>query len=101
MGGQQSIGTTLMLSVLAVGVWALLSIVWGGQPVIATAVLAPVFLAIVFFTMRMTNRFTGGLLNRFGPKPPEPKAPTPPSSERPDHAQRRRQRRRRGRGRRT
>lgn len=99
MGGQQSVRATLVLSVLAVSVWGVLSVVWGGQPVVFTAVISPIFLGAIFFTMRMTNRITGGLLNRFGPTPPEPPPPTPPSSERPEHAQRRRdQRRHRGRG---
>lgn len=102
MGGQQSVRATLVLSVLAVGVWAVLSVAWGGQPVVATAILAPVFLGVVYFTMRMTNRITGSLVDRFGPTPPEPPPPTPSSTDRPEHAQRRRsRRRRRGRGRRA
>ena len=100
MGAQQPVWTTLLLSAFAVAAWAAISVFWGDQPVLGTLALTPVFFAIVFFTMRMTNRVTGGLLNRFGPKPPEPPEPTPPSSDRPEHAQRRR-RRRRGRGRRT
>ena len=100
MGGQQSVRTTIVLSVLAVGVWVVLSVAWGGQSIIGTAIAAPVFLGVIYFTMRLTNRITGSLVDRFGPEPPEPPAPTPPSSDRPEHVQRRRQsRRRRSRGR--
>ncbi len=58
---------------------------------------AAVIFVIVFTTMRLTNRVTAFMVNRFGPQgssehiampPPEP------SSSRPEHAQRRRQRRR-------
>ncbi len=100
MGSPQSVRATLILSAFAVAVWAAVSVAWGGQPLAGTLVLTPVFFAVVFFTMRMTNRLTGGLLGRFGRKPTEPAPPTPPSSDRPEHAQRRRRRRRpRGRGR--
>ena len=85
--GKQSARSTFLLALTAVSVWATLSVTWGEQDPVVTAVIAPIFLAIIFFTMRFTNRLTANLVDRFGPKPPEPPPPTPPSSARPEHAQ--------------
>ena len=51
----------------------------------------PLFFAVIFGTMRLSNRF----VTRFFPprQPPPSPPPTAPSTERPAHAQRRRRRR--------
>ena len=74
---------------------------------LAAAALAPLFFAVMFFTMRASNRIGQFIGNRWGraadaPEPEEEPGRPPRESERPEHARRRRRRgrRRRGRGRR-
>jgi hypothetical protein len=94
----QPIRTTLIFSTLATAIWVGISFVWGDWTVREAAIGAPLFFGIIFFTMRLTNRLTTGIVGRWGPKPQERQAPPPPaepSSSRPEHAERRRSRRRR------
>jgi hypothetical protein len=84
-----------MLAVLFTGIWGVVGYVWGGQDILATVLQLPLFFAIILVTMRATNRITNMLFARFGPKPKPPPEPLPPSTDRPDHVQRRRVRRRR------
>ena len=108
--GAQSIRQTLIWSLVATMAWSTITHVIEDDSTIAgTLAMSPVLFVIMFFTMRMTNRFTGALTRRFIVKQPDPERsaaadaasePVAATSMRPEHAQRRRTRRRRRRGRR-
>jgi hypothetical protein len=78
---------------LAAG-WGVVNHLTTDQTVLQTLFPLPIFFLIILVTMRATTRLTVIVGNRFGPKPELPPEPVAPSSERPDHAQRRRERRR-------
>ncbi len=110
----QSIRQTLIWSLVATMVWSTIMYVIEDESTISgTLAMSPVLFVIMFFTMRMTNRFTGALTRRMIVKRSDPErsaaadastdaesGPVAASSMRPEHAQRRRTRRRRRRGRR-
>ena len=94
--------------VFVAGVWAggcgLINMGGSDAARVTTLVQSPLVLGVRFVTMRGTNRITVMLTKRFRKEPPAQQvlAPPEPTSERPEHAQRRRRRRRRrGRGRRV
>ena len=94
MNRSQSIRTTLIWAFLATAVWGTVSIRFQDMPLTTALLLGPFFFAVLFFTMRATNRI-GDIVARKAEEraqrnAPPPKAPPAPSSERPDHAQRRR-----------
>ncbi len=84
---------------LFTGVWGVVGYIWGGQDLLATLLQLPLFFAIILLTMRGTNRITNMLMGRFGPKPKPPPPPLEPTTDRPEHVQRRRRSRRRRSGR--
>jgi hypothetical protein len=95
----QSLRQTLILAAVFTAVFgAFVHFTSEDATILTTLVQLPLFFAILFLTMRLTNRLTAALVGRFGPKPAqrtEPSGPRPPSTERPEHAQRRRGARRR------
>jgi hypothetical protein len=63
---------------------------WRQDPIVVAAFIPP-FVAMMFFSYWMTNR----IAMRFRPRPPVEEVHEPkPTTERPEHAQRRRTRRR-------
>ena len=98
MGTRQSLRSSLVYAAVATAVWALVSVRWSDTTPRAALVLAPVFFVMIFFTMRITNRLTEMIAKRFVKPPAARGAPgraaPEPSSERPEHAQRRRSTRR-------
>ena len=97
----QSLKATLLLSALfTVVVVGFVTLVGSDDvTVIGFLLNAVVIFVIVFTTMRLTNRVTAFMVNRFAPHAPRDgdrilQPPPEPSSARPEHAQRRRSRRR-------
>jgi amino acid transporter len=94
----QPIRTTIIFALVASLIWVGISYFLGPGSVTDVLIGFPIFFAVIFFTMRITNRMTVFALSRWGPKPPEraPKGPavTEATSERVDHAKRRRDARR-------
>lgn len=100
----QSMRQQLVLSFLLSTAFGLFTLWRGTDTVGATVVRTAIIFGLMFLTMRGTNRVTVALTKRFRKEAPTPEvlAPPEPTSERPEHAQRRRRRRRRrGRGRRV
>ncbi|MSQ41644.1 MAG: hypothetical protein EXR65_01210 [Dehalococcoidia bacterium] len=64
---------------------------------VQAALTAPMFYAVMFFSMRASSLLLRVVASRLRPPPPASERPSPPapSTERPDHALRRRSRRRR------
>lgn len=102
----QSIRQTIIWSLVATTIWSAIAHRFSDDAtILGTLAMSPVLLVIMFFTMRMTNRFTGAVTRRFVAKRPDAESDATPepaeaTSMRPEHAQRRRTRRRRRRGRR-
>ena len=91
----------LVTSALFTAVFSAINLWLTGFDIASTLITAPLFLGVMFVSMRASNRIVRAVSQRFGRPPPEPAAPPPATTERPEHAQRRRRRRRaRGRGRR-
>lgn len=106
--GVQSIRQTLIWSLVATTIWSSIVHFTSGGTIGVTLATFPLLFVIMFFTMRVTNRFTGALTRRWISKRPDaeraaaPDAASEPveaTSMRPEHAQRRRTRRKRRRGR--
>jgi hypothetical protein len=92
----------LVTSALFTAVFSAINLWLTGFDIASTLIMAPLFLVVMFVSMRTSNRIVRAVSRRFGRPPPEPAAPPEATTERPQHAQRRRsRRRRRGRGRRT
>jgi hypothetical protein len=91
----QSFKQSFILALIFTLIWGAIGYIWGGQNLLVTAVQLPFFFGVILVTMRATNRITVALTRRFGPKPKPPPEPAAPTTERPDHAQRRRSQRRR------
>jgi hypothetical protein len=103
----QSLRTTLIFAAVAAGIWSLISLLFVGDSPLTVLLTAPFFFAIIFFTMRFTNRLTTWILNRSGAaekaearrRERQGKRPVPGPAEqemrtdRPDHVRRRRERR--------
>jgi len=99
---EQSTRELIVLSLLSTAAITLLNLFVAGRDFIESAIVAPVFFIMIFFAMRVSNRLGRRIAGRREPSEQPPPAPSEPlpSSERPEHAQRRRRRRRRrGRGR--
>ena len=94
---RQSTREQLLIATLFTAVVSVVSVLFGGAEAVQAALTAPILFAVMFVTMRVTNRLARTALGRFRPPAPAPeRRPAPEAnSERPDHAQRRRQRRRR------
>ena len=92
--GQQSVRATLIWAFVAVTAWTADSVAIDKMELQTAALLAPFFFAIVFGMMRITNRVSLALVRRAEARAarnaPPPRLPPAPSSERPEHAQRRR-----------
>ncbi len=100
----QSMKQHMILAAVFASGFALINMWVSETDLVTTLVQLPLFFGVMFLTMRGTNRITVMLTKRFRKEPPAPEvlAPPEPTSERPEHAQRRRRRRRRrGRGRRV
>ncbi len=95
MNRSQSLRSTLIWAFLATAIWGVVSIQTQDMPVKTALFLAPFFFAVLFFTMRLTNRIGDAIARRAAARAalnaPPPRAPLAPSTERPEHAQRRRQ----------
>ena len=101
----QSMKQHMVLSFVFATGFAFINMWVSGTELAATLLQLPLFFGVMFLTMRATNRITVAMTKRFRSEPP-PELPAleppEPTSERPEHAQkRRRRRRRRGRGRRA
>src|SRR5262245_32654510 len=96
--GEQSVRSTLIWAAVAVTGWAAYSVFVDHMPLITLAWLGPLFFLMVFGMMRFTNRISVAFVRRAEARRaanmPVPAAPPEPSSERPEHAQRRRMMRR-------
>lgn len=100
----QSTKQHMILAAVFAGGFGLINMWVSDAALVTTLVQFPLFFGVMFVTMRGTNRITVMMTKRFRKEPPVPEvlAPPEPTSERPEHAQRRRsRRRRRGRGRRV
>ena len=98
---------TLILSALFTVAISAFNLWRSDVDLLGAATLAPLFFAVMFLTMRASNRFGQMFAKRRGgapalPEPADEPERPPRTSERPEHARqrRRRGRRRRGRGRR-
>jgi len=91
---RQSLGQTTAFAALLTAGWGVVLLVTQDDTEPRELALSlPLFFVVIFGTMRLSNRVAARL---FQPKPGPPRPPpTAPSSERPDHAQRRRGRARR------
>ena len=106
--GAQSTRQTIIWSLAATTVWSVIIHVTSNGTLFVTLATFPLLFAIMFLTMRATNRVTGALTRRWLKRPDAQSGPTADAapepaeatSMRPEHAQRRRTRRRRRRGRR-
>jgi hypothetical protein len=100
----QSLRTTLVFALVASIVWVFITTTWGGATTREGLFGFPVFFAVIFFTMRLSNRLTTFAVGRWGPKPPPPQPKGPArieaSEEQAEHSRRRRSRRHRARRRR-
>ncbi|MFA7250058.1 MAG: hypothetical protein WC273_10555 [Dehalococcoidia bacterium] len=98
MGRRQSLRTTLLFSLVATAIWSVVLVYTDGGTWTDAAIRAPLFFAMIFFTMLASNRLTSWLANRIATREAAKAAASrgpavvPPSSERADHNQRRRQR---------
>lgn len=97
----QSIRSTLVLSALFTAVVVGFVTITGDRDIDTFELLLNlvVIFVIVFTTMRLTNRVTAFMINRFAPNASRdrnsaPPPPAEPTTARPEHAQRRRSRRR-------
>jgi len=95
MGARQSIRTTLLLALAATAVWTAVTVGLDRGGLRQSLLISPLFFALIFFTMLMTNRLTAAVADRVVRRreanaPPRGPAAPPPSSERPEHARRRR-----------
>ena len=97
-GAQQSLRATIIWAFVATSIWAVVSIRFQDMPLETALWMTPFFFAILFFTMRATNRISTALVRRADERAarnaPPPKPPPQPSSERSEHVQRRRTARR-------
>ena len=98
--GSQSMRASLIWAGISTLGWAVVSIRFldPPMPLKDVAIMAIPFFAVLFVSMRATNRLSLAVARRVEARAarnaPPPKAPPVPSSERPDHAQRRRTARR-------
>ena len=81
----------LILTAITTGMVALLTLFTSQGDWVTTALMLPLVASVSFWSLVVARRVS----SRWAPKPPERAAPLvlTPSSERPEHAQRRRQRR--------
>ena len=91
----------LVTSALFTGAFSAINLWLTDFDIASTLITAPLFMGVMFMSMRASNRIVRAISRRFGRPPPEPVLPPQATTERPQHAERRRsRRRRRGRGRR-
>lgn len=94
----QSLRTTLVFAFVASVIWVFITSAWGGATTREALLGFPVFFAVIFFTMRLSNRLTTFAVGRWGPKPaaPQPKGPAriEASEDQAEHSRRRRTSRR-------
>lgn len=83
--------------------WAIvLSLAWVGlqawqndqRDPVTLASTGAFFFVIAFFSMRVSSRLTSWTQSRFGKPEPPPPEPIAPTTDRPEHVQRRREKRR-------
>ena len=97
----QSTRELLVTAALFTAIFSAINLWLSGFDIASTLITAPIFLGVMFISMRTSNRIVRAVSRRFGSPPPEPELPPQATTERPQHAERRRsRRRRRGRGRR-
>lgn len=98
MRRQQSIYTTFVLSVILTAVWSVATVKIEGGAWTDAAKVAPLFFAMIFFSMLATSRLSTYIANRVAARADAKAAANrgpvavPPTSDRIDHNQRRRQR---------
>ncbi len=97
MAGRQSLRSTIAISLLATVAWSVVTVWTDGGTWRDSLFLAPLFFAMIFFTMLATNRLSARLGARLearqkAKQPQRGPTAVPPTSERSEHNQRRRER---------
>ncbi|MSQ30424.1 MAG: hypothetical protein EXR64_00125 [Dehalococcoidia bacterium] len=97
MGRRQPLRQTFFFSLVATAISSAVLAWTDGGGWADAASIAPLFFAMIFFTMLATNRLSSSLADRVAARqaakaPPRGPAAVAPTGERPDHNQRRRQR---------